>query len=103
MNYAVVITKPAEADLAGIGDYIAFQLKEPDTAVRLLGKLQAEILKLAEFPTRRALVREEEFRAQGYRKLFVEHYTVFFTCSEQARTVYIHRVLYNKRNWVEII
>lgn len=103
MSWAVVVTKPAEADLLAIGDYIAFQLKEPGTALRLLSKIEEKIMELSEFPARCAFVREEEFRAQGYRKLFVENYTVFFTLSEQDQMVYIHRILYNKRNWIEII
>lgn len=103
MSWTVVVTKPAEADLLAIGDYIAFQLKEPETALQLLCKIEEKVMELRDFPTRCAVVREAEFCAQGYRKLFVENYTIFFTLSKKNETVYIHRVLYNKRNWIEII
>lgn len=103
MKYAVVITKAAETDLLGIGDYIAFSLKEPETAFALVERIQAEIMKLADYPKRCKEVSEHEFKVQGYRKLFVENYIVFFTLSETEKTVFIERVLYNKRNWTEII
>lgn len=96
MSYSVVVTTPAEADLAGIGDYIAFQLKEPETALCLLTKIENKIMELKDFPTRCALIREEEFRIQGYRKIFVENYTIFLHFQKRKKSS-IFIVLYTIR------
>lgn len=40
---------------------------------------------------------------RGYRKLIIKNYIAFFTVDEQARVVDVERILYARRDWLNII
>ena len=50
-------------------------------------------------PFRYAVVNEEPYRSMGVRRIPVENYTVFYIVDENAKTVHIFRILYNRREW----
>lgn len=52
MKYKIVLTKQADTDLRDIYEYIAFNLLEPETAARQLGRIEKGILSLDEIPER---------------------------------------------------
>lgn len=101
-SYHIVITEPAELDLQGIADYIAKDLREPTTAQRVVTIIGEAIIDLEHLPLRNALVRDERLANQGMRMLIVDSYIVFYVVSEQDKTVIIVRILYGKREWVNL-
>ncbi len=102
-RYRVMVTKPAENDLQGIARYIARELKEPAAAQRLVSKIKEAVMGLAEMPARHALVADEHLAAQGIRKIPVENYIIFYLISETDTTVTVIRVLYGKRDWINLL
>jgi hypothetical protein len=44
------------------------------------------------------LIDNERLAALGYRRLLVKNYLVFFVIDEEAQTVSIERIIYNRRN-----
>ena len=101
--YQVEITVPAEIDLQGIVNYIAKELREPTTALRVVASIGEAILGLEQLPLRNAPVRDERLANQGMRMLIVENYIVFYIVSEQDKIVHIVRILYGKREWVNLL
>ncbi len=102
-NYQVLVTEPAARDLHGVADYIANDLHEPETARRQLGRLKEAVLSLGEYPTRCSLVAEPLLARQGFRKMVVDNYLVFYIVSDQLSTVTVIRVLYNRRDWASLL
>jgi toxin ParE1/3/4 len=103
IRYHVEITKPAETDLQGIATYIAKELREPITALRMVATIGEAILDLEQLPLRNALVRDERLANQGMRMLIVDSYIVFYVAYEKDRKVIIVRILYGKREWSNIL
>ncbi len=102
-NYSIVITETAQRDLLDIFDYIAFELREPDSASRLLSNISLKVKSLDEFPERNNLISEPKYEEQKIRWCPVENYVVFYQVSKELSQVYIIRVLYKKRNWEHVL
>ncbi|GIO04363.1 addiction module toxin RelE [Brevibacillus reuszeri] len=102
-KYSIVITEPAEADLLGIADYIAHELKEPTVAKNLMAKLAEAIGELEQLPFRYEIVSDERLANQKIRKLVVEKYIVFYMVSQNNMLVTIVRILYGKREWNHLL
>lgn len=102
-NYNVVITEAAQRDLLDIFDYIAFELREPESARRLLLEIKLKVKSLEDFPERNNLISESKYELQKIRWCPVENYVIFYQTSETQTQVYVLRVLYKKRNWEHIL
>lgn len=102
-KYNIEITEPAEKDLYEIGQYIATELLEPDIARKIVEKIGEAILKLEELPLRNALVADERLALRGIRKIMVDNYIVFYIVTEEQKTVTLVRILYGRRDWINLI
>ncbi len=102
-SYSIVITQPAEDDLQGIADYIAKELREPSIAQHVVATNGEAIIALEQMPLRNALVSDEKLAIQSIRKLMVDNYIVFYVVSVENKTVTIVRILYGKRDWINLL
>jgi toxin ParE1/3/4 len=98
-SYNVVITEAAQLDLLDNFDYIAFELREPDSASRLLSKIRSKVNSLEEFPERNNMISEPKYEEQKIRWCPVENHIIFYQLSKEQAQVYIIRIIYKKRNW----
>lgn len=95
-HYSVKLTSRALQDLDGIYAYIAHTLLEPQTARRLVGRIEDAILSLETMPSRCPQRRLGAYANRGYRQLFVEHYTAIFRIDEAKKTVVVVTVRYSR-------
>lgn len=102
-NYEIQITEPAENDLRAIGVYISKELLEPSIAKNIIAKIGQAIMKLEELPLKNALILDGELALQGIRKILVDNYIVFYNVIEENKTVTIIRILYNRRDWINLL
>ncbi len=102
-SYNVVITDAAQRDLLDIFDYIAFDLRELDSASCLLFKIRNKVKSLEDFPERNNVISEPKYEAQKIRWCPVENYVNFYQVSIVQNQVYIVRVLYQTRNWEHLL
>ena len=102
-KYRIDITEPAEIDLIEVGNYIANELLEPNIARKVVNKIGEAVLMLEELPFRNALVTDERLANQGIRKIIVENYMVFYIVTEESKTVTIVRILYGRRDWINLL
>lgn len=102
-RYIIEITEPAENDLFEIGYYIAKELLDPDIAKKVIDKIGETIIKLEEMPLRNALVADERLALQGIRKIIIDNYLVFYIVTEEMKTVTIVRILYGRRDWINLL
>ena len=100
--YSVVFAHVAEADLDGIYNYITHQLHTEPAASALIAKFKEKIMLLKEFPLS-CPVKLQVLSHKEYRKLLVDNYIVFYRVDESNRKVYISRILYASRNYMELL
>lgn len=97
-QYAVKITEPARRQLQEIIRYIAEDLQEKRTAIRMLDTLEKELLSLSRLPNQVALTEEEPWNSAGIRKLPVKNYLVYFWVNEEQKQVQITAVVFGRRD-----
>ena len=102
-KYTVIYSPEAMDDLRSIYSYIAFKLKEPDIAKKLVDKIRNDIRKLDEQPERYAPVEWEPWKSMGMRKLLIGNYVVLYLTDNGQKEVSITRIFYDGRNIEKII
>lgn len=103
IRYRVMITKPAELDLKGIADYISKEIREPATAQQVVNAIGESVFALEQLPLRNPLVRDERLASQGIRMMIAEGYIIFYFVDDKVKTVNVVRILYGKREWMNIL
>ena len=103
MEYNLRITDRALDDMEAIYKHIADVLLEPQTALNMIDLLEESIAKLLHMPHSRPVVTDARLSLEGYRKLVVKNYIVFFTIDNKENVVNIERVLYGRRDWIQIL
>ena len=76
--YEARITPHAEQSMREIASYIAVDLMEPQTAVKLLRALKKAIDSLDIFPGRIHLTPEEPWHSLGIHRMAMKNYYVYF-------------------------
>lgn len=93
-QYKVVTLPLAENDIADQMDYIAFELKTPETAIKMIKGFRKTIDSLSLFPQRHELDEDDELATYGIRKIYYKNYKIYFVIEEFEQTVYILRVFH---------
>jgi len=102
-NYKVYVSEPAENDLRDIIQYISAQLAAPFSAASMMSSFENALNSLSDLPDRCPLVNDSYLANLGYHKLVVKNYIIFYTTNERNKTVDVERILYAKRDWINII
>lgn len=102
-GYKVLMTQPAADDLKGIAAYIANELREPSIAKKLVGRIKEAVMSLSEMPARYSFIADEKLAVQEIRKIMVDNYIVFYAVSEKDATVTVVRILYGRRDRVNLL
>jgi toxin ParE1/3/4 len=103
MKYHVRIVKPAQTDMRETYRYISEKLCNHAAAERLLTQIDKGIQSLKTNPERFPLVRDAYLASKGYRHIVVKNHLVFFIIREEERAVSVMRVLYGRRDWVNML
>ena len=96
-QYSVKLLRRAVQDMDGIYTYIAQTLLEPETALKLVGRLEYAIFSLETLPHRCPERRVGAYADRGYRQLLMENYTIIFRIDEEYRQVIVITVRYAPR------
>lgn len=102
-RYDIHITEPAENELYEIKRYIEEELLEPGIARKMVNKIAISINTLEEMPFRNSLVADERLAKQRIRKTMVDNYVVFYCFDDKYKIVTIIRILYGKRDWINLL
>ena len=102
-KFKIIVEITAVSDLRGILRYITETLKEPAIARRIYYSIKEQIMTLDKMPLRHPLVLDKSFAARGLRKMPAENYSVFYRADEDRKEVHVLRVLYNRREWRNLL
>ena len=103
MAYKLLITKEANNDINEIIGYIVNILKNPIAAGNLLDDIEKSYTVISDNPSAFSLCNDSRLRNDGYRKIIVKNYIVFYKVNEEQKTVYIMRVIYGRRDYSKIV
>lgn len=98
-KYKVLIYPMAKQDLLDVINYI--NDLAPGAAVKYYDLLVTSIESLSQMPKRCPISRDLILASKGYRILAVKNYLVFYVIHKN--TVQIRRILYNRRNFENLI
>lgn len=100
-QYQIQITELAEQDLENAGDYIAYELKNPNAAENTVKGIRSQINSLSNFPERNELDEDEMLARLGVRKDYYKNYKIYYVIDSD--TIYIVRILHmlvDSREWL---
>ena len=98
MAFDIKLTPEANADIASICRYIAFELENAQAAQDFATDVFDAIFSLDEMPSRFPICPREPWRSRKTRYMGVKNYNVFYNVNEELGSVTILRVFYNRRN-----
>ncbi|MCL2422072.1 MAG: type II toxin-antitoxin system RelE/ParE family toxin, partial [Defluviitaleaceae bacterium] len=97
------VMKSAQADMREIYRYIAEDLYNQDAAEGRIADIEESIRSLKKMPTRFPFVLDRYLASKGFRMIVVKAHLVFFIVREDIKTVSVMRVLYNRRDWMQVL
>ena len=100
-KYKIEYSEEAKQDLIGIKQYIKYNLQEPETAEKLITKMRTEIKKLKDNPEIFSMIDDDLIIKLEIRKLIVDNYIVFYRIKNDS--IEIVRIMYGKRNWIDLL
>ena len=99
MNYSIVLTETAQADLSAIFRYIAMDLQSVQNANSQLSRIEKAITSLDQMPERYRVYDRKNWRERNIRVMPVDNYLVFFYVpTHDDLTVTVMRIMYGSRN-----
>jgi len=101
MKYNINYSPKALQDLDEIWDYISKELSNPDAAEHVVTSILDAVDVLGEFPESGAPLEPHIDLDSPYRFVTAGSYIAFYRFEEN--TVYVDRVLYQKRNYAKLL
>lgn len=103
-SYKIILSDNAYKDIRNISKYISTELHDKDAAKRLLSIFYQTIESLSELPERQNVIEKEVgIIPVGIRRVNVKNYSIFYTCSGEEMLVRIWRIVYNRREWQNLL
>ena len=98
-KYEVIITPSAQKDLTEIKSYLTNVLKTSSNSIFEKSLEQVKILKVHPFTYK--VHQDPLLKLVGYRIIPIDNYLMFYVI--KSNIVQIHRVLYAKRNYLQLL
>lgn len=102
-EYNIEFSNEARKDLIDIFRYIKINLQETNIAEKLLKKIKKSIYGLSKSPYIYAIIDNEYTKILQLRKITVNNYIIFFKIIDKENKVLIVRILYGRRNWLNLL
>ncbi|MCD7922812.1 MAG: type II toxin-antitoxin system RelE/ParE family toxin [Clostridiales bacterium] len=92
--YTIKINEAAELDLENAGDYIAYELLNPQAAENTVRGIREQVNKLQNFPTGHELDDDPILAELGVRRTYYKEYKIFYTVDQEHHVVNVVRILH---------
>lgn len=102
-TYNIYVSDSYHKDLMQIVYYINHSLSTPFAAANFLEIIENTLYDLSLMPHRYVLVSDPYLRNKDFRKCIIKKYILFFTIDEASKSIYVHRILYSRQNWMNIL
>ncbi|NLP15401.1 MAG: type II toxin-antitoxin system RelE/ParE family toxin [Clostridium sp.] len=95
-KYSLRFIPRFEADLNEIIDYIVFKLHNPDSAIKLINKVEDAILKRLDCPLAFEPFQSNRKRKNLYYRIYVDNFVICYVVI--GKVMGVRRILYKGRN-----
>lgn len=102
-KYVIEYSRDAKQDLIGIKQYIKNNLQEPNIAEKLITKIRTKIDNLTNNPNIYSIIDDDFIKKLEIRKFVVDNYIVFYRVKNESKRIQIARVMYGRRNWINLL
>jgi len=103
MNYKLIVTKPAEKDLADILQYISKDLSAPKAASDFLDDVLKCYDNISANPMMYALCYNDRLKNKEYRKAIIKNYIMFYRVDKSNHIIYVMRFIYGRRDYINLL
>lgn len=103
MTYTIYYSASADRDIDKAIDYILVNLKNPSAALRLQQSEQSLVGNLINFPCKYPIIDDLLLAPYEIRFIPIQNYLLFYTITEETKTIYIIRFLYSRSDWQRIL
>jgi addiction module RelE/StbE family toxin len=100
-NYIIQFSAEAKKDLTNIFNYIFYSLNEPNIAKKKIEKIKLAIYNLKTNPEIYPIIQEDILSKYDLRKIVIDNHIIFYTVLNN--TIYIVRILYARKNWINLL
>ena len=98
--FDVEFTDECIEEMIEIYEYISNQLKEDNAAKRLMTEVTDRVLDLANSPELYMKIGKADSLKREYHRMVVKNYVVLYTIEFGKRTVFVSRMIYGRRNYL---
>lgn len=102
-TYGIVYSRDAIEDLRDIGQYVSRMSGSSEVAQRQLRMIRDAVRRLETLPKRHPLVEDDLLARQGYRRMNVGSYAIFYLVDEGQRSVQVVRIAGGRRSLREAL
>ena len=103
IKYEIIVSEKAKHEIDDIYRYISKSLMAEKAAENLVNKIERSILQLEAMPKLGSRLEIYKLKKYTYRKLIINNYIVLYRIDEERNIVYIARVVYGGRNYLNEI
>lgn len=100
--FEVEFTDKCIEEMTEIYEYICNNLKENNAAKRLMTEVTDKILDLANAPELYMKIGKTDKLKREYHRMVVKNYVILYTIDFEKRKVYISRMIYGRRNYLNL-
>ncbi len=98
--FEVEFTNECIEEMTEIYEYISNNLKEDNAAKRLMKEVTDQVLNLANAPELYMKIGKVDKLKREYHRMVVKNYVVLYTIDFEKKTVFISRMIYGRRNYL---
>ncbi len=99
-NYKIVFTNDSIAEMDAIYNYISRKLYAPNSAKKLMEKVEEEVQSLKYMPQRYVVIKKFPQIDMEYRRIVIKNFVIIYTISEKEKTVYVMHMYYGRSNYL---
>ncbi|MBS4030255.1 MAG: type II toxin-antitoxin system RelE/ParE family toxin [Clostridiales bacterium] len=103
MAYNLIVSQEAHEDINEIVHYMTEKLVNPTAAVAFLNDVEKCYHAVVENPNMYSLCHDARLGSKGYRKIVVKNYLILYRVDDEAKAVFIVRIIYGGRNYANLI
>ena len=97
--FEVEFTDECIEEMTEIYEYIANNLKQDNTAKKLIAEVMNRVLELANEPELYMKIGKVDRLRREYHRIVVKNYVILYTIDFEKRKVYISHMIYGRRNY----
>lgn len=101
--FDVEFTEECIEEMTAIYEYISNNLKENGAAKRLMTEVTNRVLDLEEAPELYMKIGKADRLKREYHRMVVKNYVVLYTIDFEKNKVYVSRMIYGRRNYLNLL